>query len=209
VEANTFVNLLFPGAVVDSSTPIGAAEVAGEITTKDISTFLFPNTYLFEGTTANCCILGFHSYDFEYGDASNGFTERRFVMNYSSWISPGIFGGGFADVTAHSHEIAETFNDPFVASNGIQNITPWWLAPNGNCQNNLETGDVIEGLSHAVYPVTLTTGGHPFTYHPQNEALLQWFEFESPSSALGGAYSYPNTNVLTAPSAPQNAGCAP
>jgi hypothetical protein len=208
VDADTFVNLLFPAAL-DSSTPVGAAELAGDITTKDISTFLFPNTFLYVGTTANCCILGFHSYDFEFGDASNGFAERRFVMNYSSWISPGIFGGGFADVTAHSHEIAETFNDPFVASDGIHNITPWWLSPNGNCQNNLEDGDVIEGLANAVYPITLPTGGHPFTYHPQNEALLQWFEFESPSSALGGAYSYPNTNVLTAPSAPQKAGCAP
>src|SRR2546430_4929488 len=34
--------------------------------------------------------------------------EKRFVVNYSSWISPGLFGGGFSDVTALSHEIAET-----------------------------------------------------------------------------------------------------
>jgi hypothetical protein len=124
-------------------------------------------------------------------------------MNYSSWISPGLFGTAFQDVTAHSHEIAETYNDPFVASDGIHNITPWWLAPNGLCQNNLETGDVIEGLPNATFPMTV----NGFTYHPQNEALLQWFAFESPSSAIGGAYSYPNTGVLTGPSSVQRAGC--
>jgi len=124
-------------------------------------------------------------------------------MDYSSWISPGLFRGGFQDVTALSHEISETYNDPLVSFDGVHNITPWWLAPNGNCQNNLETGDVIEGLPQAVFPITM----NGFTYHPQNEALLQWFEFESPSSALGGAYSYPNTSTLTQLSAPQNVNC--
>jgi hypothetical protein len=45
------------------------------------------------------------------------------------------------------------------------------------------------------------------TYHPQNVALLEWFEFESPSTALGGAYSYPNQNTLTSLPAEQGAGC--
>ena len=102
-----------------------------------------------------------------------------------------------------SHEIAETYNDPFVASDGVHDVTPWWLAPNGNCQNDLETGDVIEGLPNGVFPITM----NGMTYHPQNEALLQWFEFESPSSAIDGAYSYPNEQTLTSLSAPQNPGC--
>jgi hypothetical protein len=203
VDFNAFVNALFPSGVPDNTTVIGAAEVAGDITTRDISSFLFPNTFLFEGNTSNCCILGFHSYDVEPGDASNGNLERRFVMNYSSWISPNIFGPTFTDVTALSHEIAETFNDPFVASDGIHNVTPWWLSPNGNCQNDLEDGDVIEGLPNATFPITM----NGFTYHPQNEALLQWFQFQSPSDAFMGAYSYPNRSVLTSPSAPQAFNC--
>ncbi len=204
IDANTFVNALFPATPTDTTTVIGAAENAGDITTKDISTFLFPNAYLFIGSLSNCCILGFHSYDFEPGDASDNFaSEKRFVVNYSSWISPGIFGAGFADVTALSHEVSEIFNDPFVASDNIHNVTPWWLSPNGNCQDNLEDGDVIEGLPNGVFPITMNN----FTYHPQNEALLQWFEFESPSSAIDGAYSYPNETTLTALSAPQNPGC--
>jgi hypothetical protein len=206
VDINTFGNALFPATYpFDNSTPVGSAENAGDITTKDMSTFLFPNTYLYFGSPNNCCVLGYHSYDFQPGTPANGNLQRDYVLNYSSWISPGLFGGGFQDVTAVSHEIAETFNDPFVTADGIHNITPWWLAPNGNCQNNLEVGDVVEGLPMATFPITM----NGMTYHPQNEALLQWFEFESPSSALGGAYSYPNAGTLPTLSAPQNAGCAP
>jgi hypothetical protein len=76
---------------------------------------------------------------------------------------------------------------------GQHNITPWWLAPNGNCQDKLEVGDVIEGPPQATTPPKL----NGFTYHPQNEALLLWFEFQSPSTALDGAYSYPNESTLT------------
>ena len=57
-----------------------------------------------------------------------------------------------------------------------------------------------------VFPITMPNN---FTYHPQNEALLQWFEFQSPSTAINGAYSYPDITTLTALSAPQKAGCAP
>jgi hypothetical protein len=204
VDIDTFVNALFPAVATDTTTPIGAAENAGDITTKDLSTFLFPNTYLFfNGDPSQCCVLGFHSYDFEPGDAGKKKPEKRYVMNYSSWISPGLFSGGFADVTALSHEIAEAYNDPFVVSDGIHNLTPWWLAPFGLCDHVLETGDVLEGLPNATFPMTM----NGFTYHPQNEALLPWFEFQSPSSALGGAYSYPDTTVLPHLSAPQLPGC--
>lgn len=201
VDIDAFVSLFFPATPTDTTTPIGAAENAGDITTKDISTFLFPNTYLFSGPL--CCVLGFHTYDFEPGDANNGNLEKRYVLNYSSWISEGLFGGGFQDITALSHEVAETFNDPFVAGDGVHNITPWWLSPNGNCQDNLEDGDVIEGLPNDVFPVKMNGR----LYHPQNEALLQWFEFKSPSDAFAGAYSYPDTTTLTTLSPFENVNC--
>ena len=178
---------------------VNNAIVGGAITTHDISTFLFPNVYLYFGNTNDCCVLGFHTYFF----APSSDPEQRWVLNYSSWISPGLFGAGFTDVTAASHEIAETYNDPFVVSDGVHNLTPFWLAPNGNCQNDLETGDVIEGLPHATYPINL----NGFLYHPQNEALIQWFEFSSPSNALGGAFSYPDTTVLPGPATPQKFAC--
>jgi hypothetical protein len=59
VDYNTFVNAFFPATATDTSTPIGAAENAGDITTKDMSTFLFPNVFLQGGF--GCCVLGFHS----------------------------------------------------------------------------------------------------------------------------------------------------
>lgn len=204
VDINVFSNRLFPATPEDVKSPVGAAEHEGDITTKDISTFLFPNTYLyFNGNPNQCCVLGFHTYDFEPGDAGNGFREKRYVLNYSSWISPGLFGPEFEDVTALSHEITESVNDPFVGSDGVHGITPWWLSQNGNCQDDLEPGDVIEGLPES--PIAIKTKGR--TYHPQNEALLQWFQFQSPSTAIGGAYSYPNPNVLTSLSAQQSMNC--
>jgi hypothetical protein len=206
VDADAFANAFFPASYpFDSSTPVGSAENSGDITTKDISTFLFPNTYLYtQHNPAHCCILGFHTYDFEPGTLSNGNQERRYILNYSSWITPGVFDSGIADVTAISHNMSETFNDPFVASDGIHNVTPWWRSPNGNCQNTLEVGDVIEGLPHELFSITM----NGLTYHVQNEALLQWFAFESPSSALDGAYSYPNAGALQALSQVQKPGCA-
>jgi hypothetical protein len=201
VDEGTFINALFPPTATDTTTIMGAVENSGEIKTTDFSTFLFPDTYLFEGGNPNnCCVLGFHSYDVEPGSAANKWREKRYVMAYASWISPGIFGGGFQDVTALSHEVAETFNDPFV-----NNATPWWLAPFGLCQNNLETGDVIEGMANATTPITL----NGFTYHPQNEALLPWFAGVSPSPAIDHAYSYPDTTLLTSAAVSQNPGCTP
>jgi hypothetical protein len=194
IEINPFVNALV-GAIV--------TDIAGNvITTQDISSFLFPNTLLYVSNRFNCCIGGFHT----YLSAPSGDLEMRWVLNYSTWITPGLMGAdGPSDVMPLSHELAETFNDPFVASDGVHNLTPWWLSPNGNCQNDLEVGDVIEGLPGALFPMTM----NGFNYHPQNEALLQWFQFQTPSDALGGAYSYPNTTVLTQPSARQNVNCAP
>jgi hypothetical protein len=213
-----FSALLFPPTYpVDDTTVMGRAELSGEATTKSLTILLFQDTYLYEnGDPTQCCVLGFHSFDYEPGIPANNNTQRSYVMAYASWITPGLFGGGLADITALSHELSETFNDPLVlafSSAGgacgavgqpiCENTTPWWLSPNGNCQNSLEVGDVIENLPNGVNTVTLDGTA----YHPQNVALLQWFEFTHHSNALGGAYSYPDPSVLTRPSVPQQAGC--
>ena len=114
IDFGTFINGLFPATATDTTTPIGAAENAGDIRTRDLSTFLLPNAFLyFHLDPTQCCVIGFHSYDLEPGGADNSFRERRYVMNYSAWISPGIFSDPtFGDISALSHEMAETFNDP-------------------------------------------------------------------------------------------------
>jgi len=50
---------------------------------------------------------------------------------------------------------------------------------------------VIEGLPNSTFPILMNS----FLYHPQNEALSQWLKFESPSIALGRAYSYRNPDI--------------
>jgi hypothetical protein len=162
---------------------------AGRFTTNAMNVALFPNTFLYSvnssGGMGNCCVLGFHTFFTDNGAP----TESRWVFAFASWISPGIFGGGLVDVSALSHEISEAVDDPFV-----DNLVPAWQFPNepGTCQDTLETGDPVEVLANAVSPVKIGT----ITYHPQTEALLQWFEQKTTSNAIGGAFSYPNTKAL-------------
>jgi len=78
--------------------------------------------------------------------------------------------------------------------------------PTGSiCQNNLEVGDVIEFLPNQIFPITL----NGMTYHNQTEALVQWFKGVTPSDAIDGAFSYPDTTVLTKPLVSLKANCAP
>jgi hypothetical protein len=170
---------------------------ANNFTTKTINIEAFPNTFLFsidnQGNFAGCCVLGFHTYFFD----PSATPQPRFISIFSSWISPGLFGAGFQDVTALSHEISEAMNDPFGNT-----IVPTWQFPgvpandNVDCQVNLETGDPVEVLPNATVPITTKEGKEIFTYHPQTEALLQWFTMAKTSNAIGGAFSYPNTAAL-------------
>lgn len=163
---------------------------AGRFTTGALNIALFPNTYLYSvnssGGVGPCCTLGFHTFFTDNGTP----TESRWVFAFASYMSPNVFGGGFRDVTALSHEISEAVDDPFV-----NNLVPAWQFPgeSGTCQNDLEVGDPVEVLANAVFPVTIGTK----TYHPQTEALLQWFEQKSTSNAISGSFSYPNTKALT------------
>jgi hypothetical protein len=42
----------------------------------------------------------------------------------------------------------------------------------------------------------VTEKNFTFTYHPQNIPLLQWFEMGTKSSAIDGAFSFPDETVL-------------
>jgi len=170
----------------------------GTFTTDALSTLMLPNTFLYSFnankplTPGSCCVLGFHTY---FRDLS-AVPQPRFVGEYASWISPGLFGGGFQDVTALSHEITEAFADPFV-----DNATASWQfagvpATSKTCQANLEEGDPIETLPVASIPITIKEKGQPFIYHPQVIPLLQWFEMGPTSNAIDGAFSFPDESTL-------------
>ena len=90
-----------------------------------------------------------------------------------------------------SHEISEWMNNPLATT-----LFPSWQVPNdGGCQNNLETGDPLALMPNAGYPVSIDG----FTYHPQNQVLMQWFQRGSASDAFEGAFSFPDQSLMTGP----------
>ena len=183
-------NAMFPTTPTDTTTVIGAAENGGDITTKDLSVFLFFNTLVFQADPFEL-VTGYHSWDLEPADPSDQkSTDKYYVMAYVNWISDDLFVPEFEvkDVSTLTHELAETFNDPFVNTSFGQNNTPWYLAPDGLCANYLEVGDGLEFLPNTLYPITM----NGMTYNLQNLALIPWFKREAPSSALHHAYSYPD-----------------
>jgi hypothetical protein len=136
-----------------------------------------------------CCVLGFHT-SFDVGQLA----QLKFVQTFiwASWVDQGIMGTSLADVTPMSHEISEWMNNPFGS-----NVVPEWQVPNSNaCQNNLETGDPLATMPNAGYPVVIDG----FTYHPQSEALMQWFQRGAASDAIEGAFSFPDTTLVTSAS---------
>lgn len=129
----------------------------------------------------NCCVLGFHD---AFTPASNPNEVHTFI--YEDFSSAGIFRGGVADVSVMSHEAAEWANDPFG-----NNPTPGWVNAGGGCQNNLETGDFLEGMPNAIFQVN----GFSF----QDETNLYWFSrVARPTPATAGDYDFLGT--LTTPS---------
>ena len=136
-----------------------------------------------------CCVLGFHT-SFDVGEM----TQVKFVQTFiwASWVEQGILGPGLADVTPMSHEISEWMNNPFG-----NNAVPAWQVPNSTgCQSNLETGDPLALMPNAGYPVVIDG----FTFHPQNQVLMQWFQRGATSDAFEGAFSFPDQSIMTAPS---------
>ena len=135
---------------------------------------------------AHCCTFGFHTYT---NETHSGAIENVQTWGFASWVDAGFFKNpNVADVASLSHELAEWAFDPFV-----NNVVPGWLTPSApqyGCTGYLETGDPLVGYST---PVTIDG----FTYHPQTEALFQWFARVRPSDAVNRSYSFPDPSALT------------
>jgi hypothetical protein len=146
--------------------------------------FLSDDVFLFFGSSSNCCVIGFHS---AFGNPSQVNT-----FFWGSWMASGLFGGGFQDITALTHELSEWYADPF-----IDNFLPLWNQPGGaTCFNNiLEVGDAVEALRQPVFTVRSSTTGA--LYHPEDEALVSFFTQDVPSIGIFGRYSF--TNELSGP----------
>lgn len=138
--------------------------------------FQFRDVYLNFGSidpkNLQCCVLGFHDTFTSTANPNAIHTEI-----FESVSTPGIFSG-VDGITAMSHETAEWLNDPFG-----NNPTPNWVNAGGGCQNNLETGDFLEG--DPIAPI-LVDG---FTL--QDETNLYWFaRTPQPTPAKFGLYDF-------------------
>ncbi len=137
--------------------------------------------------------FGYHS------DESIAGGTKDVVYTYTSWLE-GVndaFSTPSPNATTLSHEIAETIHDPF----GTSQTKKWGDPFSGNtCMDTaIETGDAIENAPAAtqLWKQNVAGGPRPGQYTLQSEALLQWFERQTPSSATGGAYSFPSLSALT------------
>jgi hypothetical protein len=150
--------------------------------------FLLYNTFLYDTTPDNCCVLGFHGATTSLN--GNGRQQVHTYM-FASYSDPGIFGPNPGDAISYvqdihglSHEVQEWLDDPFV--NNI--VNPWLTptAPQYGCSAFLETGDPVVGFG---FEVPMPNG---VTYHPEDEVHFSWFARETPSRAEQGYYTYLN-----------------
>lgn len=186
----------FTGSV--SGAPIGLVEYqwfsthiqnllgSMHISANTIPIFLTYNVFLYQKSTANCCIIGYHG-----ATASAGGNGVQQVQTYiwASYSDPGIFSVPIEDINALSHEVAEWLNDPLVG-----NVVPAWSVPSEpqyGCSNVLEVGDPLVGVA---YKVNL----NGTAYHPQDVAFLPWFA-RSASASIGGRYTYLGTFTTYSP----------
>jgi hypothetical protein len=164
-----------------TGTLIPALRANGTITNSTFPLFLFSNVVEYQGTTSNCCVIGYHS----FVNFANGQKQTYGVGDYETTKA----FTNIHDVSALSHEVAEWLDDPYV-----NNATPPWghTGQVSGCQSNLENGDPLSGH---LYPVTV----NGFQYHPQELAFFSWFFNQVPSIARNGVYS--NKGTFTSPAA--------
>jgi hypothetical protein len=152
------------------NTVIPSLHSQGLVSPSTLPIFLVHNFVEYQGSTSNCCILGYH----------NAVNTSAGVQTYglSIYDNSGDFSGS-SDISALSHEVGEWQNDPYT-----NNPTPAWghIGQVTGCQSNFEVGDPLSGTTFAD-----TVGG--FTYHPQELAFFSWFYHQSPSLGVKGWYS--------------------
>ncbi len=159
-------------------------------TTTQIPMTLVSDTAIYQTTTSNCCILGYHN-----AISLSAGTQVYAIGAY--YTSNNVFGPSFSDITIWTHELAELLDDPFVQSipgvpGGYSNdLTPAWghTGQVSGCQNNLEAGDPLTPGQLGSYTNYGIAGVGGFVYHYQDLPFHDWF-YRTASSSTGGKYSF-------------------
>ncbi len=146
--------------------------------------FVMSNTVMYETTTSNCCVLGYHS---AFSNPNYSSAIQTYVV--ADFDTTGAFGTT-ADVAPFSHEIGEWLDDPMG-----NNPTPPWgnIGQVTGCQSNLENGDPLSGTIDTI------TMSNSYVYHVQELAFASWFYRQSPSTGVNGWYS--SNGTFTTPAA--------
>ncbi len=139
---------------------------------------------------------------FGYHDAlmNNAGTGLQ-VYTYTSWLEDvgDVFDLPSPNSDTLAHEAAEVVHDAFSTSLTLK----WgdWFNKNRCFQKYIEVGDAVEDAAPRIQntPQKVVVNGKPKKYVVQSEALLPYFTRESPSSAINGAYSWPNEKAITGP----------
>ena len=134
--------------------------------------FLDYNTFFYQFSRSNCCILGYHGVTF---------ADQTYAA--AAYSDPGIFSAGMIqDVHALSHELGEWLDDPFG-----NNVTPGWKGGQAVvCQSNLEVGDPVTGVGFLAEL-------NDKTYHLEDLVFLNWFARQPVSKAINGQYTFLGT----------------
>jgi len=131
--------------------------ILAKLPTNVLPVFMITQTYLLQGMHTGCCIGGYHSYT-----GSTPYAVFSYIKQSGKFSQ---------DVSALSHEIGETINDPM-----IDNAAP------PACSGIYEVGDPLENEPHyGDYPYAL--GG--FTYHLQDLAMPPYFGAPTGASVNG------------------------
>jgi hypothetical protein len=170
------------------SSQLGNLITSRHISPKVLPIFLVNDTFLYIGTTDNCCVLGYHGATSSLN--GNGKQQVNTYM-FASYSVQGVFSPNegdtesyIADIHGLSHEVQEWYDDPFVNNA----VNPWLTptAPQYGCTGVLETGDPVVGYG---FKIPMSNG---ITYHPEDEVHFSWFARQSPSIAERGYYTYLN-----------------
>ena len=166
--------------------------------------FLFSNVVMYDTTTANCCILSYHSaFPSPQSGSPGGQMQSYIVANYDS-TNFGAFTGAFPtapDITALANAVAGWINNPTTL-----NQTPGWTGTINEitgCQTVLEVSDP-PALSGQLTPITMPNKD---VYHVQDLAFKSWFYGDgatsgTANSGFGNAYSLFGTFPIATPNPP-------
>jgi hypothetical protein len=140
--------------------PYAASRGAGP---DSLVVFLLPSVVMFEGSTGECCILGYHSAITSAGGVQTYLTAD---FDVSSTFD--------LDIGVLSHEIAEWLANPLTT-----NTAPSWghIGQVSNCSPFLEVADPLSGT-------LVQVAASSYYYFPQELAFTSWF-FRQPAGALG------------------------